>query len=244
MIETNFFSAGSPYLEHPLLTPKRTEEEVDFILSQIDLPPGGRVLDVGCGAGRHCIALAQRGYRVVGIDPSEAMLAAARARASTAGVDVDFHQVRGEDYTSQEAFDAAVCLFTTLGQVEGGSDNSALVGRTAEALQPGGFFVVEVPQRRWVAQNLKTEERLREGQSHTQVTRRYNPTKKRVTERFERVSPHGQRAYLLRYRLYSIPELHGLLEAAGFDVLEVYGGYANIPVSLKSPIMLFVARKI
>jgi len=240
MIETNFFSAGSPYLEHPLLTTERTEEEINFILSQIDLPPGGRVLDVGCGTGRHCIELARRGYRVVGTDPSETMLAAARARASAAGVEVDFRQVRGEDYTSQEALDAAVCLFTTLGQVDGDSGNSALVRKTAEALRPGGL----VPQRRWVTQNLKIDERLGEGQSYTQVTRHYNPANKRVTERFERTSPQGKQAYLLRYRLYSALELRNLLEAVGFEVLKEYGGYAEIPVAADSPILLFVAKKV
>ena len=81
MSTPNFFSPGSPYLDHPLLTPERTAAEIDFVLAQTALPPGARLLDVGCGPGRHSLELARRGYQVMGIDPSGAMIAAAKRTA-------------------------------------------------------------------------------------------------------------------------------------------------------------------
>ncbi|MGD8752890.1 MAG: methyltransferase domain-containing protein [Anaerolineales bacterium] len=243
MTETNFFSQGSPYLDHPLLTPERTAREIDFILSQIDLPPGGQVLDVGCGTGRHCIELARRGYHVVGIDPAEAMLSAARHATAEAGVTVELRQVRGEELAEWGTFDAAICLFTTLGQMQAGEDNRALLERVAQALQPGGFLALEVPQRDWVAQNLKTNERIGEGENYTLVTRRFEPAEKAVLERFTRVSPQGERVYRLRYRLFNHPELENLLVRAGFEILGAYEGYAKVPITENSATMLFVARK-
>jgi SAM-dependent methyltransferase len=243
MTEINFFSQGSPYLDHPLLTPERTAREIDFILSQIDLTPGERVLDVGCGTGRHCIELARRGYRVVGIDPAEAMLSAARRAAAGTGVTVELRQLRGEELTERGAFDAVICLFTTLGQMEAGEDNRALLERAAQALRPSGFLVVEVPQRDWVTQNLKTNERLGEGENYTLVTRRFEPAEKAVSERFTRVSPQGERVYRLRYRLFNPAELENLLVAAGLEIFGAYGGYAEVPITENSATMLFVARK-
>ena len=64
-----FFSDGSPYLSHPLLTAERTAAEVDEIERLVG-SVSGRVLDVGCGFGRHSIELASRNADVTGIDPS------------------------------------------------------------------------------------------------------------------------------------------------------------------------------
>jgi SAM-dependent methyltransferase len=243
MSKPDFFSEGSPYLSHPLLTPERTVKEVDFVLSQLDLPPGARVLDVGCGPGRHTVELARRGYDVVGVDPAPAMIAAARTRAAAAGVSPDFRQVSGEAFVAQRPFDAALCLFTTLGQISDKGENSGLVQRVYDALRPGGYFVVETPQREWVVQNLKLAERFGEGERYTDVTRRFEPADNTVTEVFEVVSPESTRSYLLRYRLYSRAELSDLLQGAGFTLLAAYGGNEGNPLDADSAVMLLFGRK-
>jgi len=239
----NFFSAGSPYLQHPLLTPERTAREVDFVLSHLALSPEARLLDVGCGAGRHTIELARRGVHVVGIDPSAAMIAAAQARAAEAGVSPAFRQVSGEAFIAPEPFDAATCLFTTLGQISENGENSALVQRVYDALRPGGTFVVETPQRDWAVRHLKTSERFGAGERYTDVRRRYDPQKQALTEVFELVSPQATRSYLLRYRLYSRAELVDLLQEVGFTIQASFGDYEGTPLGPDSAVMLLFARK-
>jgi SAM-dependent methyltransferase len=156
----NFFGEGSPYLNHPLLTAERTARDVELILVQLELSPGARVLDVGCGPGRHTIELARRGYEVLGIDPSRAMIEAARARAAASDVAPDFRQVGGESFRAEREFDAAICLFTTLGQISEQGENSGLVPRVYDALCQGGYFVVETPQREWIVRHLERAERF------------------------------------------------------------------------------------
>jgi len=239
---TDFFRDGSPYLVHPQLTAERTAMEIDFVLSKIDIPPGGRVLDVGCGPGRHSIELAQRGYRVVGIDPSEAMIEAARARAGMAGVSPDFQQADGESIVSLEGFDAAICLFTSLGQINEGKDNSQLVQRVAEALHPGGYFFVEVPQRDWVVDHLKSDDRFGEGKNYTEVTRSFDPSANIVTEIFKVVSPEKTHTYILRYRIYDFTEVRQIVEQAKFTIISTYGGYNEDPLQAHDPIMVILAQ--
>ena len=132
----NFFEVGSPFLKHPLLTAERTSAEIDFILAQLALPDGARVLDVGCGFGRHSIELARRGFAVTGIDPSAAMIDAARERDE--GDLVNFEVISAEKYTTSDPFDAVICLFTTLGQITGESDNVELLLSIGDALKPDG----------------------------------------------------------------------------------------------------------
>ena len=239
----NFFSAGSPFLNHPLLTVERTTREVDFCLSQLGLLPGARILDVGCGPGRHTIELACRGFDVVGIDPSAAMIEAARARAAEAGVSPEFLQVGGESFTTDAAFDAAICLFTTLGQISRQGENSGLVRRVYDALHSGGGFIVETPQRDWTVQNLKTNERFGDGEHYTNVKRRYDAADRTISESFEVVSPTSTKTYRLRYRLYSHAELVHVLSKAGLSVLASFGDDEGNPLTPDSAMMLLIALK-
>ena len=72
--------------------PERTLAQVDFVVKAAELSSGAAVLDLCCGHGRHSIELAQRGYRVVGLDISEPSLDLARAAAGEAGVEIEFIQ--------------------------------------------------------------------------------------------------------------------------------------------------------
>ena len=104
------------------------------------------VLDSGCGTGNHAIPLAQRGYKVVGVDRSESMLAHARRKAAcfSGSSGVTFHQEDIRSVDLQQHFDAALMMFAVLGyQLENGDVLSAL--RAARRhLCPGGLFIFDV----------------------------------------------------------------------------------------------------
>lgn len=68
--------AGAAYLRYSFT--KGTEQEVGFLVDALDLRPGQRVLDAGCGPGRHAHALASRGVDVVGVDLAFPFLEVAR----------------------------------------------------------------------------------------------------------------------------------------------------------------------
>jgi hypothetical protein len=171
------------------------------------------------------------------------MLAAARATAAAAGVAPDFRQASGESLVADEEFDAALCLFTTLGQISAQGDNRRLVERVYAALRPCGTLVVEVPQRDPTVRNLKPTDRFEGRRRYTLVTRQHDAREKSVTELFEVVSPEGTQRYLLCYRLYSREELVELLCGAGFTVLAAYGDYQGAPLGPSSPTMLLIARR-
>lgn len=92
-----------------------TKQEVDFIECELGIKPGEKIIDLGCGSGRHSIELAKRGYDVVGIDISVTMLEEAKKRSKEAGVNIEFYQ---EDLSRLERlfkkgnnlFFGAICL--------------------------------------------------------------------------------------------------------------------------------------
>ncbi len=74
-----------------------TPQEVGFLVAELALQPGSAILDLGCGAGRHAIELARRGYRVVAVDVSATLLDHARHEAAAAGVTPTFVQMNLAD---------------------------------------------------------------------------------------------------------------------------------------------------
>lgn len=242
MDSLNFFSTNSPYLKHPLLTAERSEAEVDFVLGQMGLPVGAKVLDVGCGFGRHAVPLAQRGFDVVAVDPSAAMIEAGRKQAEEAGVLVDFRQLAGEDYVGE--VDAGICLFTTLGQYTDKGDNTAdLLTQTYKNIKKEGWFVVQVQQKDVAIHNMKNRERFGDDTYFTAISRRYDGESATLNETFRVVSPQSDQQFFLRYRLFSLSELENLLTETGFTIRAKFGNHLGVPLSENSPFMWVFCQK-
>ena len=87
-----------------------TMGEVDFIEKEIQSNKAIRILDLGCGTGRHAVELAARGYTVTGVDLSENMLGKARRKAEERGVHVRFLQGDARDLSFAEEFDLVIMI--------------------------------------------------------------------------------------------------------------------------------------
>ena len=117
---------GSAYLRYSFT--KGTEQEVAFLVEALGLEPGMRVLDVGCGPGRHAHALGRRGIAVHGVDISERFVALARAEAPDG---VTFERLDARSLPFDATFDAAISLCQgAFGLVGGGP------GTASDALDP------------------------------------------------------------------------------------------------------------
>jgi SAM-dependent methyltransferase len=96
---------GSAYLRYSFT--KGTVQEVDHIISMLNLKAGMRVLDVGCGPGRHAYELARRGITVHGIDISQTFVDLANESAPPGAT---FERMDARALTFEAEFDAAICL--------------------------------------------------------------------------------------------------------------------------------------
>jgi 2-polyprenyl-3-methyl-5-hydroxy-6-metoxy-1,4-benzoquinol methylase len=116
--------------------------DLDRTARALDLRPGTRLLDAGCGTGQYAIAFAKRGYVVSGVDIAPAMIERARRHAADAGVAIDF---RTGDYTtliaSDEPYDAIHARVSL--QFVASAHNTLLA--FARALKPEGRLYVSVP---------------------------------------------------------------------------------------------------
>jgi len=84
--------------------------ECDFIENEINFNKKLKILDIGCGTGRHSTELAKRGYNVTGIDLSDSLLGKAKEKAQKLGVTVSFLKCDARQLPFHSEFDVAIML--------------------------------------------------------------------------------------------------------------------------------------
>jgi SAM-dependent methyltransferase len=131
---------GPAYLRNAFT--KGTAQEIDFLWDALELEPGQRVLDVGCGPGRHALELARRGIDVVGVDASDEFLTLARERAASERLEARFELLDVRHLAYAAEFDVAICLCQGGFGLLGGRDEVDVFSRIVRALRDGGRLAV------------------------------------------------------------------------------------------------------
>ncbi|TVR58769.1 MAG: class I SAM-dependent methyltransferase [Gemmatimonadales bacterium] len=236
---------GADYLA---LYPHRDRDEarqaVELLLSCIQLPADGRILDLACGAGRHLEALAAHGVRGVGLDLSSHLLARAReGDGSPCLVRADMRRIP----FSNMAFHAVTSFFTSFGYFAHERDNRAVLDEVRRVLRPGGIFLLDFLNADRVVATLRPrDEQVIRGRRVVQERRLLEG--ERVVEKriLIRTEAEGEgvgpaQSYTERVRLYRAHELATLLEAAGYRVVQRYGDYAGGALGPDSPRVILLA---
>jgi ubiquinone/menaquinone biosynthesis C-methylase UbiE len=187
-------------------------------------PEGGELLDVPCGFGRHSVPLARAGYRVTGVDRSEALLAEARHRAGGERwpklVRADYRELPFRD----ASFDAALNLFSSLGYLGDDEDTKALaeIGRV---LRPGGRLVIETMHRDLLMRIFVDQNWKLVGEGRLLLEQRTFDAASGVAQTtqtlIDKTGERDSRSYSVR--VYTATELLAMLARASFAEARCYG---------------------
>lgn len=229
-----------------------TEQEAGFLVEALDLRPGMSVLDVGCGPGRHAIALARRGIAVVGVDISGRFVELAHEIADREGVTslVEFHRADARKLADDtrfagRGFDAAISLCQgafglggppePVGDPQNLSADSAVLVGMREALAVGGRFAVSAFSSYFQVRWLEDQDTF---DAATAVNH----------ERTELLDSERVRAEAdLWTTCYTPRELRLLAERAGMEVDDVCsvtpGGYRRARPSVESHEFLVLGHR-
>lgn len=241
---------GAAYLRYSFT--KGTVQEVDALVDALGLEPGRRVLDVGCGPGRHCLEMARRGIEAHGVDISSTFiglaveaagaerLAAATFERADAGRPADPHSA---PRLAAGGFDAAISLCQGAfglggpGPFAGDPHNLAhersVLALMVRAVRPGGRVAVSAFSAYFQVRFLEERDRF---DAATAVN----------AERTEVRDPTGDAMPVDLWTTCMTPrELALLADGAGLVVDEIWsvtpGDYRRRPADLDRPEFLLLA---
>lgn len=248
----------------PAVTRNRAGPDADVLplLRRLGVRRGARVLDVPCGFGRHSILLAQRGYRVTGVDFGPQLLALARDQAQRKGAAVEFQRADMRRLRFRAQFDLLLNLFTSFGYFGDAGDQRVLES-FHRALKPGGWLALHTINRDYIVRHYKPLDRVRlpgfrleqrgwldftTSVIHTAWIVRWNNAAaarrllgaKSKAPRSLKAAPRCGWTHL---RVYSCHELMGMLERAGFRRVQAFGGLRGQPVSFDRRWLLVIGQR-
>lgn len=221
---------------------KGTIQEVDHIVAALDLVAGERILDVGCGTGRHAHELASRGLHVHGIDISQRFVDIATgeqtrhvADAASPRGSATFERADARSLAFEDAFDAVICLCQgAFGMMTAAGEDASVVAGMARALRRGGRLALSAFNAYFaVRYHDDADFDAASGVSH-EVT--------------EIRSESGERRDVdLWTGCYTPRELRLLLDAHGFEIDSISsvepGAYGTDAPTIESPEFLVVAHR-
>lgn len=223
---------GTEYLRYSFT--KGTRQEVDFLIKHQGMRSGQRVLDVGCGPGRHALELARRGMSVVGIDISERFVEIATQSAREEELDARFHVMDARELPFREEFDHALSLCQgAFGLM--GSDDPVIFRGLVDALKPGGRLAVTAFSALFEAATRRPEANfdIEHGIVHERMVISAEEGGEQEVEAWTGV--------------YTPRELTLMAEAVYLEVLAVYsvdpGDYRRRKPAIDHPEFLLLARK-
>lgn len=206
-----------------------------LLVSALPWRPGWRVLDVGCGAGRHALALRRAGARPVGLDLSRSLLQRAR-EVGVPLVRADMRRLPVRPGT----MDLAVNLFTSFGYFASDEEHLGVLREVWATLRPGGWFAMDFLCADTVARTLVPQEELPGAGGGVRISRALEDGGRRVVKTI--ALPDGRR-FEERVRLFQPAELEGMMGQAGFAVERRWGDYDGGPLRPGAPRTILLARR-
>ncbi|MCI0474109.1 MAG: methyltransferase domain-containing protein [Ignavibacteria bacterium] len=211
---------------YPELYGHRDENEardlINLIQRSVPVPTDSKVLDVCCGAGRHSIELARRGYDVTGFDLSAYLIGQAKkelSRTNENGVKVKFLIRDMMDFNFKNKFDLAINIFSSFGYFEKDAENFKVFNNIRSSLKSGGYFVFDFLNEAYTRKNLVPySEDFINGKKFVQ--------KRYIKDGFVcKDIIIGKEKYSEKIRLFSPLEITRALISVGFEIGANFGDY-------------------
>ena len=198
--------------------------ETAGIWRALQLSRGSRLVDVGCGHGKHALALAERGADVVAIDAAASLLQRGREIASARVLDLRWLRADMRKLPLRAGVADAAILMDAFGFFETDQEHATVIREIAKTLKPGGRLLAKVLNGVVLMADFRQTER----EEHDGVvvaisnTLAFGPA--RLSQRIRIRGARGDGEYLRRQRLFGVDEMRQLFRKAGLEVTGVFAG--------------------
>ncbi len=196
---------------------------LELILKQTNPTKQNHILDAACGAGRHSIYLASKGFKVVGFDLSKTLLLKAKEDAKNRLVENNFVCADLREIYFRKKFDLIINLFTSFGYFKNDKENFKFINTSFSLLNENGFYVLDYLNKNFLLANL-TGESEKEINGRTIIEKRKVINNRIIKEIQIKKGPEEQH-FVESVRLYSKAEIESEFKRIGFTPVFVFGDY-------------------
>lgn len=221
----------------------QTGDEVEGIISLLDLSGKSRILDACCGVGRHSIELAKRGFEVTGIDLNGEYLDAAATTAASENIPVNFVRRDILELDITDLFDAVINMYTSIGYFDSREKELRFLSNLRRALKPGGRLLVETLGKEPLARDFRENEWYEQDGAFVLARYRVVDDWSRLENRWIILSGDNRYDYTFSHRIFSAVEAKDLFLAAGFTDIGIFGNLAGGPYDQKAEKLVLVGTK-
>jgi ubiquinone/menaquinone biosynthesis C-methylase UbiE len=222
---------------------RATNKEAEFI-GEV-LKAKGLLLDLCCGTARHSLVLAEKGWNIVGLDISSRLLRVAKGRMRGKHV---FPLVRGDMQHlpfRANTFSIVISMFTSFGYLPSEAEDMKSLKETVRALDQNGRFLIDIANREHLFRVFQKKDWGEFASFYMLEKRTLDAKASKLHSRWTILDKkEGKvRAFNHDLRLYTLPQLRGMLRKAGLKVEEVYGDYDQQALQQESPRLIVLTKK-
>ena len=218
------------------------ERLVELIAENTNLDSQPSVLDMACGAGRHSVAFAKKGFKVTAVDLSQRLLSEAKKNSLEARVNINFVLSDIREYKADQQFDLILNLFTSIGYFENDEDNFAVIKKAHSMLKIGGYFVLDYFNKDYLLKNLVPTSINSE--NGLKIIQNRSILGDRVVKKITIEKDGSIDEFYESVRLYDYEELSRILIQTGFSIKKEIGDfYGTVFAKGNSPRLIFFAIK-
>ncbi|QRM90527.1 methyltransferase domain-containing protein [Lacinutrix sp. WUR7] len=212
------------------------QQFMDNLTNYLNIPEGGKILDLACGKGRHSIYLNTLGYNVTGVDLSANSITHAK-QFENETLKFNVHDM-SKPY--KEQFDAVFNLFTSFGYFDKEEDNLNTIKAIKAELNESGFGVIDFMNSEYVIDNLVAEDvKTVEGIAFTQ---KRSVVDGYIIKDISFTAAGEDYNFQERVRGFTLADFETLFEQAGVYLLDIFGDFKLNPFHAKQSerlIMIF-----
>lgn len=241
----DYFLDGWTQIQHHIKGVQDTYLEANYIEQMLHEKGYKTVLDVPCGVGRIALELAQRGYQTYGIDFNEKNIKIAQDISQEKGLTENTKWLCGDmrEIPSNTPFDAAVCIFGSLGYFDD-TGNRTFLQSVYDALKIGGSFLVETHTLETMLPIFTHQDFWRFEDCWVLEERNFNLEKSRIESTWWTIQDNGrQLQHQSSVRIYSYRELTQMLQSIGFKNFRAEGSFEGDAYELGAERLLLLAEK-
>lgn len=239
----DFFQGLNCELWEKAVSPEWTKQEVDFLVSELNVEQGQHLLDIPCGFGRHSIELAKRGFNVTGVDISQTFINGLSEKIKTDKLSIN--AILGDILTLQlnQKYSGAVCMGNSFGYFNF-EKMKLFVEKVSSCLAPGSKFIINSGMiAESILPNFSKSKSFTVDNITMDITNVYSVNESFMISNILYTKENKTEEHFFKHYVFTLGEIQRLLNMSGLNIIHTYSSPTKMEFKLGDQQIYIVAEK-